>query len=491
MDFLTFQASLHPDSLAVTDITFERRWTYCEFNQLVTKLAKYLLHRGILAGDRVVCISKNRAEVIALHFACARCKGIFVPLNWRLSKDEIEVLLTDCEPRLVFGDDKAQEINVSHEPIGNLIKDSADFSFNLDLDIDNQVPSLILYSSGTTGQPKGAVHTEATLTETVLNSTLLYEVDRHSVFLCEAPMFHVIGLVSSVRPALYNGGQLIISDGFIPERTLDRLTDPELGVTHYFCIPQMSNALRELDSFEPQNLQRLKALLTGGAPHPEVQIRRWLNDGIAIVDGYGMSEAGTIFGMPHQIDLIDKKAGCVGFHSPRLDVRLCDNRGNLVAIGEPGEVQLKGKNLFVTYWRKEALFEQSFTADGWFKTGDIAMQDAQGYYRIVDRTKDMFISGGENVYPAEVEAIVLQHLEVLECAVVGVPDVKWGEVGYLYIVAKTPDKQLNAQLILDYLQQKIAKYKIPKKAFILQSLPRNSGGKVTKQVLRDRSSSDN
>lgn len=491
MDFLTFQASLHPDSLAVTDITFERRWTYGEFNRLVTKLAKYLLHRGIIAGDRVVCISKNRAEVIALHFACARCKGIFVPLNWRLSLDEIEVLLADCEPRLVFGDDKAQEINVSHEPIGNLIQDSVDFYSNLDLEIDNHLPSLILYSSGTTGQPKGAVHTEATLMETVLNSTLLYEVDRHSVFLCEAPMFHVIGLVSSVRPALYNGGQLVISDGFIPERTLDRLTDPELGVTHYFCIPQMSNALRQVDSFEPQNLRRLKALLTGGAPHPEVQIRRWLNDGIAIVDGYGMSEAGTIFGMPHQIDLIDKKAGCVGFHSPRLAVRLHDNQGNLVAIGEPGEVQLKGKNLFVTYWRKGALFADSFTADGWFKTGDIAVQDAEGYYRIVDRTKDMFISGGENVYPGEVEAIVLQHLDVLECAVVGVPDVKWGEVGYLYIVAKTPDKQLNAQLILDYLQQKIAKYKIPKKAFILQSLPRNSGGKVTKQVLRDRSSSDN
>jgi fatty-acyl-CoA synthase len=312
---------------------------------------------------------------------------------------------------------------------------------------------------------------------------LLYEVDKQSVFLCEAPMFDVIGLVSSVQPVLYNGGQLVISDGFIPDRTLDRLSDPKLGITHYFCIPQMSNALRQVESFDPQRLQSLKALLTGGAPHPEVQIRRWLKDGIAIVDGYGMSEAGTIFGMPHQIDLLDKKAGCVGFNAPRLAVRLCDGNGHEVEPGQPGEVQLKGDNLFIAYWRKESVFNSSFTADGWFETGDIAVQDAEGYYRIVDRKKDMFISGGENVYPAEVEGIVLKHPDIKECAMIGIPNEKWGEVGCLYVVAHAQNAQLDTLLLVEYLTGQLAKYKLPKQVVVLDALPRTSSGKVLKHVL--------
>jgi fatty-acyl-CoA synthase len=490
MDFLTFQAIFRPENLAVQDLTFERSWSYSEYNQLVNKFASYLLQRGITRGDRVACVSKNRAEVIALHFACARCKAIFVPLNWRLALFELESLLKDCQPSLVFGDDKAAEIGIAFEPIQNLIKETQNIAADNALQFDNQAPCLILYSSGTTGQPKGAVHTEATLMETILNSTLLYEVDQHSVFLCESPMFHVIGLISSVRPALYNGGKLVISDGFIPERTLDRLADPTLGISHYFCIPQMANSLRQVSTFDPTRLKNLKALLTGGAPHPEVQIRRWLNDGIAIVDGYGMSEAGSVLGMPHQLDLIDKNAGCVGTHPPRIAIRLYDAQGKPVEIGQPGEVQLKGPNLFIGYWGKEALFESSFTADGWFETGDIAVQNTTGFYRIVDRKKDMFISGGENVYPAEIEGLVLQHPDILECAVVGVPDATWGEVGYLYIVAKTPNNELKPQIVLDHLAAKIAKYKIPKKAFFLGSLPRTSSGKVLKHVLRDRSLSE-
>ncbi|WP_218397913.1 AMP-binding protein [Alteromonas lipotrueae] len=483
MDFLTFQANFRPDSLAVQDLTYDRSWSFSEYNLLVSKFSAYLLQRGIKQGDRVACVSKNRAEVVALHLACARCKAIFVPLNWRLALFEIESLLDDCEPSLVFGDEKAAEIGLAFEPIDNLISDTAAISGEDLIAFDDDAASLILYSSGTTGQPKGAIHTEATLMETVLNSTLLYEVDQHSVFLAESPMFHVIGLVASVRPVLYNGGRLVISDGFIPERTLERLSDSELGITHYFCIPQMANALRQEASFNPVNLKHLKALLTGGAPHPEVQIRRWLNDGIAIVDGYGMSETGSLLGMPHQLNLIDQSAGCVGTSPPRLTIRLLDEQGNIVKAGEPGEVQVKGANLFKGYWRKSALFNNSFTADGWFKTGDIARQNEQGFYRVVDRKKDMFISGGENVYPAEVEAVVLKHPQVFECAMIGVPDDKWGEVGCLFVVCNSDVKCLDLEGLNHYLASHLAKYKIPKSTVVLDVLPRNGAGKVLKHVL--------
>ncbi|WOI36381.1 AMP-binding protein [Alteromonas sp. CI.11.F.A3] len=483
MDFLTYQAKFRPDSLAVHDLTFVRAWSFSEFNQLVGKFASYLLKRGIKRGDRVACISKNRAEVIALHFACARAKAIFVPLNWRLALFEIESLLADCEPTIVFGDDKAAEIGIAFEPIGNLIEDTENLVVDDALEFDNDAACLILYSSGTTGQPKGAIHTEASLMETILNSTLLYEVDQHSAFLNESPMFHIIGLISSVRPVLYNGGKLVISDGFIPERTLDRLSDPILNITHYFCIPQMANSLRQVSSFDPSRLKNLKALLTGGAPHPEVQIRRWLNDGIAIVDGYGMSEAGSVLGMPHKLDLIDKNAGCVGINPPRISIRLHDAQGKTIKVGELGEVQLKGPNLFIGYWGKETLFENSFTADGWFETGDIAVQNSLGCYRIVDRKKDMFISGGENVYPAEVEAIALKHPHVLECAMIGVPDEKWGEVGCLFIVCQTNINALDHDGLMHYLTAHIAKYKVPKSLVVLEALPRNGGGKVLKHAL--------
>ncbi|MDP5029199.1 AMP-binding protein [Paraglaciecola sp.] len=483
MDFLTFQASFRPDSLAVQDLTFERHWSYSEYNLLVGKFAAYLLQRGIKRGDRVACVSKNRAEVIALHFACARCKAIFVPLNWRLSLFEIEGLLADCEPALVFGDEKAAEIGIAFEPIQNLISDTQHLPVDSALECDNDAACLILYSSGTTGQPKGAIHTEGTLMETILNSTMLYQVDQHSAFLNESPMFHIIGLISSVRPVLYNGGKLVISDGFIPERTLERMSDPALSISHYFCIPQMANALRQVTGFDPAKLKNLKALLTGGAPHPEVQIRRWLNDGIPIVDGYGMSEAGTLLGMPHQLNLIDHSAGSVGTNTPRVSIRLHDALGKPVEPGEAGEVQLKGPNLFIGYWGKEALYANSFTDDGWFETGDIAVQNAQGYYRIVDRKKDMFISGGENVFPAEVEAIVLKHPQVFECAMIGVPDEKWGEVGHLYVVCQKDIKTLDSDGLLHYLSAHLAKYKIPKAVIVLETLPRNGAGKVIKHAL--------
>ncbi|TBW58741.1 acyl-CoA synthetase [Marinobacter halodurans] len=484
MDFLGFQASIRPDTLAVEDLTFDRRWTYAAFDRFVSQVASDLGQRGIGIGDRVAVLSKNRAELIALHLACARCGALFVPLNWRLSRPEIDVLLADCEPALFFGDSLAGDLGLAHEPIDNLFDSAQNQTPMAPRSLDKSLPSLILYTSGTTGTPKGVLHTEASILETTINASLVCQVDAASVFLCDTPMFHTIGLITCVRPALYNGGRLAVSDGFEPERTLSRLEDARLGITHYFCVPQMANALRQVPDFEPSRLGSLKGLLTGGSLHPEPQIRAWLKDGIPIVDGYGMSEAGTVFGMPFELDLIDRKAGSVGVPSHRIEARLANASDEPLPDGMPGEVQLRGDNLAVGFWGREQAFRDCFTADGWYRTGDIAIRDADGFYRIVDRKKDMFISGGENVFPAEVEAVVLTQPEVLECALVGMPDERWGEVGCLFVVPRHPEAPPTPEAILAGLDGQLARYKLPKKVVILDELPKSATGKVLKRALR-------
>ncbi|GGF72515.1 AMP-binding protein [Alteromonas lipolytica] len=485
MDFVTLQASLRPRSIAINDVTHQRRWTYAEFDNSINQLVTWLWGNKLKQGDRVACLSKNRAELVALHLACARAGLLFVPLNWRLAKEELGALMADCTPALLIADETAAQMQFNYYDINQLFSDCAGADI-AQPEYDANWPSLILYTSGTTGKPKGIIHSEATLMETTINIALLGQVNEHSVFLCETPMFHVIGLVTCIRPALYNGGGLVISDAFEPSRTLNRLADESLGITHYFCVPQMANMLRQHEQFDVSKLKNLKALLTGGAPHPEVQIRAWLRDGIPIVDGYGMSEAGTVFGMPFDLQLLDENAGCVGLATPRVQVRLLDDHGADVAAGEAGEIVLKGGNLFIGIWQQENVYKQCFTADGWFKTGDIAIRNKAGFYRIVDRKKDMFISGGENVYPVEVEGVVLKHPAVKDCALIGVPDERWGEVGHLFVVPYNEDDFADESVFLASLSEHLAKYKIPKYVTLTDAIPRNGAGKILRMVLREQ-----
>lgn len=477
------QSYLRPDKVALVDLASAREWTYRQLDRFVAGCVSVLIARGACHGDRVACLSKNRAEIVVLHHACARLGAIFVPLNWRLSATELEFLLDDCRPSLSYGDAQAGDLGLEHEAIDALAAQCAGAAAAPASPVDPDQPSLILYTSGTTGRPKGALLSERNLTETAINFTMLGNTNVDSTFLCDSPMFHVIGLVTNIRPALFNGGRVLVSDAFLPERTLARLMDPSLAITHYFCVPQMAHALRQDDSFDPLRLQHLTAIFTGGAPHPESQIREWLRDGVPIVDGFGMSETGTVFGMPVDTGLIEQKAGCVGVPTPRVHARLVGTDNVEVATGVAGDLQLRGENLFRRYWGQDDEYRAAMTADGWFRTGDVAMQDDDGYFRIVDRRKDMFISGGENVYPAEIEAVACTNAAVAECAVVGVPDKRWGEVGFMFIVTK-PTSKPDLQSILQLLDEKLARYKIPKHSAVIDTLPRNAAGKVSKNDLR-------
>jgi len=482
VDYVRFHALLHGGQTAVVDLSTGREFSYFKLDLYIASCVSYLTARDVGAGDRVACLAKNSVDLLALSLACARLGAIFVPLNWRLSDAELNSLLDDCTPKCLFADRQDRDLNLAVTALQGLEAQCEPAVPSWPEKVDHNSPSLMLYTSGTTGLPKGVMLSEKNLNETALNSVSLLEVDSDSSFLCESPMFHIIGMVSMIRPALFKGGRVLISDGFEAERTMRYLSDTELNISHYFCVPQMALSLRNAANYEPAKLMHMKAIFTGGAPHPEAQIRAWLRDGIRVVDGYGMSEAGTVFGMPVDSKLIERKAGCVGIPTPRIEAKLVDENGVVVPTNTAGELHLRGDNIAQHYWSSDGNFRVTTDEQGWFPTGDILMKDEDGFFKVADRKKDMFISGGENVYPAEVEAQLIEFQDLDEFAVVGVPDDKWGEVGCVFYVPNT--RSLSLKNIETFLLPRLAKYKIPKHIKAIDVMPRNGVGKVLKTELR-------
>jgi fatty-acyl-CoA synthase len=482
-DILGFQARYQADKTAVIDLGGARRWSYAELDDICGRCASALQHNGIEQGDRVVCLAKNRVELIALHFACARIGAIYVPLNWRLTKTELDFLIEDSDPKIIFGDELLESAGIEGVHLQDFLSQAAELEPLTYTEIDSSLPSLILYTSGTSGHPKGALLSENNIAETAINFGLVGRVGNNSVVMCDAPMFHVIGLITAIRPTIFQGATCVVSDGFEPALTLSRLADPELGVTHYFSVPVMAEMIKAEPEYSPEKLKGLVALFTGGAPYAEAKILEWVEDGIPVANGFGMSEAGTVFGMPADIDLIAARPGSAGITTSRVKARIVDAEGEPCPIGDSGELQLKGPNVVAGYWRRPEANEKAFTEDGWFCTGDVAICDAEGYFWIVDRLKDMFISGGENVYPGEIEALLAHNLAIKECAVIGRPDEKWGEVGHLFVVAADPEVGLDPDEIIKSMDGKLARYKIPKFVSVIEALPRNANSKILKTAL--------
>jgi fatty-acyl-CoA synthase len=485
MDHVAVQARLQPDRVAAVDLAGARRWTYAELDAEVARAAGVLRRRGVGESDRLVVVAKNRVLLAILHLACARVGAMFAPLNWRLSAGEIAALAEDAAPALVVGDALLGALGLEGLDLDVLQAEIEAAEPEAPAPADRERPSLILYTSGTSGRPKGVLLSERNLDQTAINFGRLGKVTHQSAFLVDAPMFHIIGLITSIRPALMHGGAILVSDGFEPGRTLSRLGDPALGVTHYFCVPQMAVMLRRHPDFDASALRRLTAVFTGGAPHPAADIRAWLADCVPVVDGYGMSEAGTVFGMPADLSLIDARAGSAGLAMSSVATRIVDEQDRDCPPGAAGELLLKGDNVFRGYWRRPEETAAAFTTDGWFRTGDIARADAEGYHWLVDRKKDMFISGGENVYPAEIEAALADHPAIAECAVVGMPDPRWGEIGHLVVTCRdgaAPD----LTVILSHLENRLARYKLPKVLTLVAALPRTASGKIQKAILREQ-----
>jgi fatty-acyl-CoA synthase len=482
-DYVALHAKLTPRRLAAVELDSQRSWSYAELDRDIARCASVLKARGCGRGERVVVLCKNHVLAIVLHHACARIGAIYTPLNFRLAPAEVEALIARAAPRLVIGDARLSELPAYQLELQDLARELAGAEPAPHSQIDPDAPSLLLFTSGTSGTPKGALISERNLLETVLNFTLLGRVTADSVFLCDAPMFHVIGLVSNVRPALFHGGTCLVSSGFEPPRSLARLSDPTLRISHYFCVPQMLAALVQQPGFEPAKLAHLTAIFTGGSPHAADSIRAHVEAGLRIAHGYGMTEVGCIFGSPIDAALVAEHAGSVGVCTPRVQLRIVDDAGNDCPPDVPGELIVRGDTVFLGYFQDAEASAAAFR-DGWFHTGDICRRDADGYYYVVDRKKDMFISGGENVYPAEIEAQLHGFPGLRDAAVVGVPDARWGEVGHLAFVAE-PGAGLAADDILRHLEGRLARFKLPKLVTELTALPRTASGKLQRLRLRE------
>jgi fatty-acyl-CoA synthase len=475
-------------ALAIGDAETGTRWSYAALDAAVNRVAAYLVEAlGPASGERVATLARNDVNMLILHFACIRAGAIFVPFNWRLAAAEIGVLARDAEPVLMFHDaefDVSAVAGKTHHLAGLMdIAVNAAAAPPTDARRAFDAPSTLLYTSGTSGVPKGVMVSEENATWGNINFILGNDVGTDSIFLCDMPLFHTAGLFAAARVPLCAGGAVWISKGFDAAKTLARIADPAFGITHYFSVPQMAQMLWNQPGFDPEMMRSLQVYATGGAPNPPAQIERFARAGINMSEGFGMSETGSNFGMP----VADKaqlvaKAGSCGLPYISIQTRIVDDGGHDVARGETGELWLRGPSITKGYWNKPEVTAAAFEG-GWFKTGDAARQDEDGFFYLVDRKKDMYISGGENVYPAEVEAAIAELADVAECAVIGVPDEKWGEVGKAFIIPRT-GVVLEPDQIIAHCNARLARFKVPVYVTVTDTIPRTASGKVQKHLLK-------
>ena len=500
LDAVAYFARTQARRLAAHDLGTGLRLTYLQFDQRIDRCAAMLESRlGSPEGERVALLGRNCVDLLVIYFACIRIGAIFVPLNWRLAAPEISVLVQDCQPRLLFLDPEfapvAAELTGSHEIEAILPLEAKGFQALLDKapakpksarPARADKPSTLLYTSGTTGRPKGVILTERGAFASTLNFSLCTRLTAASVMYCDMPLFHVAGLMSGARAPIAIGGAVLISPRFEPELALQRLSDPELGVTHTFFVTQMTQTLREHPAYAKADLSRLVCMTTGGAPNPAANVQRWLDDGVVMADGFGMSEVGSAFNMPiDDVDLIRRKTGSCGLPLITLKFRLVDPDEQDCPPGKVGELRLKGPSVTPGYWNQTETTAKAFDKDGWLKTGDLAYADEDGFLFLVDRLKDMFISGGENVYPTEVENVIAELDMVSEAAVIAIPDPQWGEVGLAFVVP-VPGAAVSPETVLAHVRKRLARYKSPKQVLVVDSLPRTASGKLRKDILRER-----
>ena len=492
LDSVLSFARSQPEALALADLESGGRWTYAGLDRAADGVAAWLAARlGPASGQRVAVLARNCAETMVLHLGTVRAGAVFVPFNWRLTLAELSALVADAGPALLFhdGDFAGTAAQLGVETISLAALETMEGRPPRDSKRPWDQPATLLYTSGTSGRPKGVILTEQNAFFGCVNFLLGNDVGRDSVFLCDMPLFHTAGLFAAARVPLLGGGTVLVSRGFEPAKTLDRLSDPALAVTHYFSVPQMAQVLWQQPGFDPAKLRHIRYWATGGAPNPAAQIERYLNAGINMSNGFGMSETGSNYGTPmgDKAKVIAKQGSC-GLPYAFIETRIVDEQGEDLPPGETGEVWLAGPSVTPGYWNRPEENAKAFVGR-WFRTGDAGWVDEEGWLTIVDRRKDMYISGGENVYPAEVEAVLAELESVAEAAVIGVPDGRWGEVGRAYLIPR-PGHAIDAPSVLAHCGARLAKFKVPVTVAVVEAIPRTASGKVLKHVLRERARED-
>ena len=493
-EWLARRELLTPEKVALIDSETGARLTYRALNQRARALATRLAQRyGIHQGERVAVLALNSPEYLDAFFACALLGAILVPLNWRLTLRELTTILNDCEPKLLLHDlshsERARELaNAPRDlPNGLSLLSFAEFpGANPALAAlaepfvseDGEETAVILYTSGTTGVPKGAMLSHRMITWNAINTQISWGLRETDITPTFAPFFHAGGLNVLTTPLYHLGGTIVLLRNSDPQAILRAIERERCTIV--FAVPTVFQNMMEHPAFASTDCSSLRFCVTGGSSCPIPLIQGYAARGLEFRQGYGLTEVGVnCFSLAPEDAL--RKAGSVGrpvFHSR---ARIVDSEDQDVAPGEVGELVLAGPHVCSGYWRRpEATAEAN--RGGWWHTGDLARCDSEGYYSIVGRQKDLFISGGENIYPAEIEAVIVTHPGVLEVAVIPQPDPRWGEVGLAVVVPRVPDS-LSAEDILNYCSGKLARYKLPRAVRFVESLPRNVMGKVVKAEL--------
>jgi fatty-acyl-CoA synthase len=494
-DWIGRWGSSYPEVEALVDIPRNQRLTYGELSRDVNRMAHFLAARlGIRKGDRVAVLAFNRADYITLFFATSRLGAILVPLNFRLAIDEFHYFFQDAAPRAFFFDRDHLEIAQALKPrlkvdhyvcfdpddrLGpSLVSSwgalSVDPLPEVDLRADD--PQLIIYTSGTTGLPKGVILTYGMITWNAINSHLGWGLRRGERTILHSALFYTAGWNVFTLPLFYGLGTNILTHRFEADLVLDLIERERITV--FFAVPTMYQMLIESSRFSAIDFSSIRFLVSGGAPLTEKIFETFKKGkGLHLREGYGLTEAGP------NLFMANGKLKTVGQPMPHVDLKLIGAEGNEVPPGEEGELLIRGNMLCAGYWNKPEATAEALV-NGWFHTGDLAQRDEDGHYRIVGRKKDMFISGGINIYPAEIERFIETHPKVAAVAIIGVPDEKWGEVGKACLVLR-PGENLSLEELQAFLRDKMAKYKIPKYQVTLESLPRTvASEKVQKFILK-------
>ena len=492
---------LHPDKPAI--IFEEEKITYSKLHQRANRASCWLQSLGIEKGDRVAVMLNNCPEFIELFLACARLGAIFVPLNFRSAPPELDYFLKNCRPRLfVFGHEFTDNVkkldlentrpqalmsSVGKAPTDNTvldyIRESAAFDGRKPFltrslgPTDPEEPQVIMYTSGTTGRPKGAVLSHRKTFFNCLNADIFFKMHFDDIMLVILPLFHSGGLFIQASPVIYKGATMVMHPKFDPVQVYQDIE--RYRVTKFLGVPTVYRALVKVDPKERGDISSLKVCAGGGEKTTPELFEKCREAGLAFRQVMGQTETSILLWASEEDSF--RKPGTVGRPVFHAEVNIVDKNGRPVNTGDIGEIVVRGSIMMKEYWQDPVRTEETIR-NGMLYTGDLARTDEEGYYFLVDRARDMFITGGENVYPAEVERILKEHPDIEDIAVVGVPDERWGEVGQAFVIPKE-DSNFSAESLIGFCKKRMAKFKCPKKVVFCEEFPRTSLGKVRKREL--------
>lgn len=497
-DWLDKRAHLSPERIALQDARTGRELTYGDWNVKAIRTANYLRSLGVERGDRVAVYAENSLMYLDIWQACGKIGAILQNINWRLTIHEIGQLVRDAAPVvLLYSGAFAGAVHQLRDILSSVgayvalddtKADPADQSFveretcaDTLIDRPDLHPDegwVICYTGGTTGLPKGAILTHGNMTWNSVNTATSWGLTPDDVTILNSPLFHTGGLNVFTLPLMHVGGKSIVCQKFDADQVFDLIEHG--GVTIWFGVPTMFIVMQQHPRWEQADFSRLKLVISGGAPCPLPVFEKFWAKGLDFKTGYGLTEAGpNTFWLPAAE--VRRKPGAVGYPLFHIDVKTIRPDSSTCAPNEAGELLIRGPHVTPGYWNNPSETAKAIRG-GWLHTGDLAVCDADGAYTIIGRLKDMIISGGENIYPAEVESAIYAHPAVAEAALIGVPDARWGEVGRAIIVCKPGAALTDAELIA-FLRERLAAYKLPKTVIFVSELPKTGPGKIDKLTL--------